>query len=77
MIEYSEFAYNGTGNGFTHNIYVGGAKFTLRYSYSHHAYSGQLVKSRALENHITYNRLTTEDGNTSYEIDLPVEGCHT
>src|ERR1051326_6318424 len=36
LIENSEFAYNGTGTGYTHNIYIGySSKFTLRYSYSH------------------------------------------
>lgn len=75
LIEYSEFAYNGTGTGYTHNIYIGQAsKFTLRFSYSHHALSGQLVKTRAVENHILYNRLTTEDGTTSYEMDIPNGG---
>ena len=71
LIENSEFAYNGTGTGYTHNLYIGTtAHFTLRYSYSHHCNGGQLVKSRARENHILYNRLTGEDGNSNYELDL-------
>ena len=75
LIEYSEFAYNGTGNGYTHNIYVGQqGTFTMRFSYSHHANVGELVKTRAAENHILYNRLTTESGTASYEIDIPVGG---
>jgi hypothetical protein len=75
LIEYSEFAYNGTSTGYTHNIYIGQAsKFTLQFSYSHHALSGQLVKTRAAENHILYNRLTTEDGTTSFEMDFPNGG---
>ncbi len=75
LIEYSEFGFNGTGNGFTHNLYVNQlAKFTLRYSYSHDANAGQLVKTRAAENHIEYNRLTTENGTTSYEVDIPNGG---
>jgi hypothetical protein len=49
-------------------------RFTLRYSYSHGANQGHLVKSRAIENHILYNRLTDEDGDASYEIDLPNGG---
>jgi len=76
LIEYSEFDNNGFGDGFTHNIYIdgGGTVFTLRYSYSHRAHVGHTVKSRAKENHILYNRIMDEDGDTSYEIDLPNGG---
>jgi hypothetical protein len=72
LIEYSEFANNGTGNGRTHNIYISKIKkFTLRYSFSHNSKGGQLVKTRAQENHILYNRLIDEgDGTSNYEIDL-------
>lgn len=74
-IENSEFARNGYGDGQTHNIYVGAIKrFRMIGSYSHHANVGQLVKSRARETHILYNRLTDETGNASYEIDLPSGG---
>lgn len=74
-IENSEFARNGYGGGQTHNIYVGSIKrFRLTGSYSHHANGGQLVKSRARETHILYNRLTDETGRASYEIDLPSGG---
>ena len=76
LIEYSEFGYNGYGDGQTHNIYINTvAKFTLQYSYSHHAVVGHLVKSRAVENDILYNRLSSEaTGTTSYEFDLPNGG---
>jgi hypothetical protein len=75
VIEYSEFGYNGTGTGFTHNVYIGQmAKFTFRFNYSHHAYSGQLVKTRAAQNFILYNRLSTEDGTASYELQIPNGG---
>ena len=72
IIEHSEFARNGAGDGQSHNIYIGGIrKFTLRYSYVHHARIGHNVKSRALENHILYNRLADEhEGTSSYSIDL-------
>lgn len=74
-IENSEFARNGYGDGQTHNIYVGSIKrFRMTGSYSHHANVGQLVKSRARESHIVYNRLTDETGRASYEIDLPSGG---
>ncbi len=75
VIEYSEFAHNGYGDGQTHNIYIGNVRsFTLRYSYSHQAKIGHLVKSRAQTNYILYNRLTDETGTASYEIDLPSGG---
>jgi MYXO-CTERM domain-containing protein len=77
LIESSEFANNGHGDGYSHNMYLNHyAKFTLQYSYSHGAKVGHLVKSRALENHILYNRITDETGTTaSYEIDLPNAGA--
>ena len=76
IVENSEFARNGYGDGLTHNIYVGHAKrFTLRGSYSHHARVGHQVKSRATENWIVGNRLMDEDdGNSSFIIDLPDGG---
>ncbi len=76
LIENSEFANNGAGDGFSHNMYMGNyARFTLQYSYSHRGKVGHLVKSRAKENHILYNRITDEAGGTaSYEIDLPNGG---
>ena len=74
-IENSEFGRNGYGDGQTHNIYVGSIKrFRMTGSYSHHANVGQLVKSRAKETYILYNRLTDETGRASYEIDLPSGG---
>jgi hypothetical protein len=74
LIESSEFADNGAGDGYSHNMYIGEVKrFTLRGSYSHGARSGHLVKSRALQNDILYNRLSDE-GPSSYELDLPQGG---
>ncbi|HUW83252.1 MAG TPA: DNRLRE domain-containing protein, partial [Phycisphaerae bacterium] len=71
LIEYCEFAYNGYGGGFTHNMYIGNVgQFTLRHCYVHHAYQGQEVKSRALVSYIEYNRITNEDGEGNYEVDL-------
>jgi len=75
LIEFSEFAWNGYGDGYSHNIYINHVgKFTLRFSYSHDARAGHLVKSRAAENHILYNRLSTETSNASMEIDIPNGG---
>jgi hypothetical protein len=61
----------------SHNIYIGKVNsFTLRYSYSHAASIGHLVKSRAMKNNILYNRLTEEEGTGSYELDLPNGGIN-
>lgn len=72
----SEFAYNGYGDGLSHNIYVG--KITalrITGSYLHHANVGHSIKSRAQHNHIYYNRMTDESGGrASYELDLPNGG---
>jgi hypothetical protein len=75
-IESSEFGHNGAGDGYSHNLYVGAIK-TLRVtgSYFHHANVGHLLKSRARENHILYNRLTDEaGGRASYELEFPNGG---
>jgi len=72
VVENSEFAGNGAGDGYTHNIYIGHIKrFVMRFSYSHHAHVGHQIKSRALVNQIMYNRLMDErDGDASYIVDL-------
>lgn len=75
LIENSEFSHNGFGDGQSHNLYIGNvARFTLRGSYSHDAKVGHLVKSRAAVNYILYNRLTGEQGTSSYELELPNAG---
>ena len=76
IIEFSEFFRNGAGDGFSHNLYIGNiTKFIFRYNYSHGAIIGHLLKSRAAENDIYYNRLTDESaGTASYEIDIPNGG---
>jgi hypothetical protein len=75
VVEASEFARNGDGSGYSHNLYIGAVRtFTLRSSYSHDADVGHLVKSRAATNHILYNRLTGQGGASSYELDLPNGG---
>ena len=76
VIEHSEFAYNGFGDGQTHNLYIGNVRtFTLRFSYVHHAIVGHNVKSRAQRNYITYNRIVDEnDGRSSYAVEFPNGG---
>lgn len=71
-IQNSEFAYNGYGDGQSHNLYVGHvSKLTFMYNYSHHANVGHTLKSRANENYIAFNRIMDEEtGNSSRLIDL-------
>ncbi|HEU4662780.1 MAG TPA: hypothetical protein VFS55_01985 [Dokdonella sp.] len=74
-IEYSEFARNGAGDGYSHNLYIGHvARLVFRWNWSHDAVVGHLLKSRAARNDILYNRLTGEAGSESYEINLPNGG---
>ncbi len=75
-IENCEFGHNGFGDGRSHNLYVGAiAKLIVTGSYFHHANVGHLLKSRASENHIFYNRLTDETGGkASYELEFPNGG---
>lgn len=78
VVEYSEFDNNGpTGLGFDHNnIYVdAGELFIFRHNYSHRVEIGNLLRTRARENHILYNRLMDETtGNSFYNIDVPEGG---
>jgi hypothetical protein len=75
VFESCEFSFNGYGDGYSHNIYVGAVNsLTMRYCYSHDAKIGHLVKSRARFNYLYYNRLTGENGDGSYEVDLPNGG---
>ena len=76
LIEFSEFSHNGAGDGFSHNLYIGNiTKFIFRYNYSHGAVIGHLLKSRAAENDIYYNRFSDEStGTASYGVDLPNGG---
>ncbi len=75
-IEYTEFNHNGYGDGLSHNLYINHVKkFVFQYNWSHRAKVGHLLKSRAAETDVLYNRLTGEsDGTESYEIDIPNGG---
>jgi hypothetical protein len=82
VIEASEFRDNRVASTYSrgdwvgHQIYVGSiGRFTLRDSYVHRGAFGHLVKTRARENRIYYNRLTDEaGGRASYELELPNGG---
>jgi len=61
LIEHSEFGFNGSRDPSSATISIGDVgQFILQFSYSHNGVGGPLVRSRAAENYILYNRLTTE-----------------
>lgn len=77
LVEHCEFDHCGhsAGSVATHSLYISACdKLTFRYNYSHHTLGGHLLKSRAKESWILYNRLTDEDGKGSAVIDLPNGG---
>jgi hypothetical protein len=79
LIEHTEFAHNGAGDGQSHNLYISDAgSLTVRAVYSHHARVGHLLKSRTLVNTIEYSRFSDEaDGTSSYALDFPNGGTAT
>ena len=75
VIENSEFASNGYGDGYSHNLYIGRVNsLVFRNSYSHDAKIGHNLKSRANTNTIVYSRFSSSVNRPSYEIDLPNAG---
>lgn len=79
IVERSKFARNGAPNGSAHQLYVGTIrKLTVTESYFRLGRIGHLLKSRAQESDIRYNRLTDEVGGTSsYELEFPNGGRAT
>ena len=77
LIEHSAFDHNGSGDGRSHNIYIGAIrKFTLLNSTVQLARIGHQVKSRASENFIQGNKIQDgPSGRSSYLIDLPSGGA--
>jgi hypothetical protein len=74
-VENSEFAYNGTRSGKSHAIYAGGIDtLNMTGNYLHHSNTGHLIKSRARNSNVLYNRITDEFGRASYEVNLPNGG---
>jgi hypothetical protein len=75
-VEYSEFARNGFGDGYSHNVYIGFAdRVNVKASYFHHAKIGHNFKSRAKENRIEDSYfLDGTDGTSSYLLDFPNGG---
>jgi hypothetical protein len=77
-INNSEFAFNGAGDGQSHNIYVNQiATLTITDSYFHDANVGHEIKSRALNTVIENSRIFDNNGTASYSIDLPNGGNAT
>lgn len=76
LIENSEFAANGAGDGYSHNLYIGHVRtFTFRGNYSHGAKIGHDLKSRASTNIIIANRIMDgATGTGSYTLNLPNGG---
>ena len=75
VIENTEFANNGYGDGYSHNLYIGHVNsLVFRNSYSHDAKVGHNLKSRANTNTIVYSRFSSSVNQPSYEIDLPNAG---
>jgi hypothetical protein len=77
VVEDSEFGLAPRVEGGLHHLlYVGRiGRFSIRGSRFYSGHEGHLIKSRARENRITYNLIYDGDeGQASYEIDLPNAG---
>ena len=76
-IESSEFARNGFGDGYTHNIYIGPVeKLVVTSSYFHEAKIGHNLKSRAKQTIIENSYfMDGPNGTASYLIDTPNGGA--
>ena len=75
VISRSRFFRNGSGDGQTHNIYVGAVRsLTVTGSYLWGADTGHELKSRAARNTVVANLITDRDATASYSIDLPNGG---
>jgi len=78
QIDHSEFAYNGIGDGYTHNVYVGEiAALTITNSYVHDANAGHEIKSRAQNTTITGSRIFDNNSTASYSIEIANAGNAT
>jgi hypothetical protein len=75
-IERSEFARNGLGDGYTHNLYIGNVdRLRVVASYFHEAKIGHNLKSRAKENVIENSYFVDGvNGTSSYLLDFPDGG---
>ena len=78
-IDHSVFSSNGSGSGYTHNLYIGAvASLTATNSVFEYANVGHEFKSRAVSNTISGNVFYDgPTGTASYDIDLPNGGNDT
>lgn len=75
VIRRSRFFRSGTGDGYTHNLYIGAVRsLTVSGSYLWGADVGHELKSRAARNTIIGNRISDDDATASYSVDLPNGG---
>jgi hypothetical protein len=77
LIEHCEFEHCGpVPQPATHSLYIGErcTKLVFRYNYSTDVIQGHLIKSRAKESWLFYNRLTDEKGSGSAVADFPNGG---
>ena len=75
-IQHCDFGFNGSGTGYTHNLYVGAiGQLIVRDSAFHDVSVGHEIKSRAASTVITGNVIADGPASTaSYSIDLPDGG---
>ncbi len=77
LIEHCEFDHCGpVAQPATHSVYIGErcTKLIFQYNYSTDVIQGHLLKSRAKESWLLYNRLTDENGTGSAVADFPNGG---
>jgi len=77
LVEHCEFDHCGhTARPTTHSCYISGrcTKLVFRYNYSTYTHEGHLLKTRAQESWVLYNRLTDEEGTGSAVADFPNGG---
>ena len=76
VIDRSEFARNGHGDGQSHNLYIGEAnRLIVTASFFHSAKIGHNFKSRARETHIENSYfMDGTTGTASYQVDFPNGG---
>ena len=77
LIEHCEFEHCGpVASPATHSLYIGErcTKLIFQYNYSTDVIQGHLLKSRAKESWLLYNRLTDENGTGSAVADFPNGG---
>lgn len=79
LIDRSEFARNGFGDGFSHNLYVGAAEsLVVTSSWFHEAKVGHQLKSRARQTRIENSYfMDGPTGTSSYLVEFPNGGAVT